>query len=84
VKFGEMGRLDLPPEAKGRLTVDPTRRFDCGAGRGAPVSREVTGGVAGVIIDARGRPLELPEDPGARAEQTRQWWSALDVYPGAR
>ncbi len=81
VKFGEMIRLELPPDAKGQLTVDPTRRFDCGEGRGTEVSREVAGGVAGVIIDARGRPLEPSDDAGVRAEQTRQWWDALDAYP---
>ncbi|MGD8237496.1 MAG: glutamate mutase L [Armatimonadota bacterium] len=83
VNFGEMALLDLPPEARGELTADPTRRFDCGEGRGTAVSREVTGGVSGIIIDARGRPLELADDPGSRAEHIRQWWSALDAYPSA-
>lgn len=82
VKFGEIARLELAAGAKGMLTVRPRRRFDCGEGRGTAVSREVSGGVAGVIIDARGRPLSLPEDASTRAERVRQWWHALELYPG--
>ncbi len=82
VKFGEIARLELAAGAKGMLTVRPRRRFDCGEGRGTAVSREVSGGVAGVIIDARGRPLSLPEDASTRAEHVRQWWHALELYPG--
>jgi hypothetical protein len=33
----------------------------------------VVGGVLGVVIDARGRPLALPEDPTRRRELIKKW-----------
>ena len=36
-------------------------------------SLKVTGGALGVVIDARGRPLRLPSDPGRRGELYRKW-----------
>ncbi|MFQ6097521.1 MAG: methylaspartate mutase, partial [Armatimonadota bacterium] len=81
VAFGEMAQLALADGERATVEVRPTRRFDVGGGRGVEVVREVTGGAAGVIIDARGRPLGLPEDADARENAIRSWWEALDVYP---
>ena len=57
VPFGEMKLLPLPADGEARVTVTatPERGFDVGAGRGRPVTREVRGGVVGLIVDARGR-----------------------------
>jgi hypothetical protein len=33
----------------------------------------VLGGLVGLIIDARGRPLVLPSDPTKRRERVQQW-----------
>jgi hypothetical protein len=38
----------------------------------------VTGGAAGVVIDARGRPLRLAKDPGKRRELHKKWLWNLD------
>lgn len=43
--------------------------------------REVTGGVVGLILDARGRPFEPPKDRAARVARLREWNAALNVYP---
>src|SRR5205823_9857464 len=43
--------------------------------------QEVKGGLVGLIVDARGRPLELPADPGARRGAIRRWWAAVDAIP---
>ena len=37
--------------------------------------REVTGGTAGIIFDARGRPLPLALTPAERAEQMTTWYA---------
>jgi hypothetical protein len=81
VKSGEMALLPLEAGETATLTAKPTRRFDVGDGRGTPVTREVTGGVVGIVIDARGRPLALPADSEAREAGLRSWWQALDIYP---
>lgn len=39
---------------------------------------KVTGGLCGAIVDARGRPIHLPEDPAKRREQLTRWMSALE------
>jgi hypothetical protein len=41
----------------------------------------VEGGVVGIIIDARGRPLTLSQDSAERKENLIQWFTELDVYP---
>jgi len=33
----------------------------------------VQGGVCGVVVDARGRPIVLPEDQGRRIELLKEW-----------
>jgi len=54
---------------------------DVGAGRGESLSREVRGGVAGLLLDGRGRPLELPADQRARLQALTKWQRAVDLYP---
>lgn len=81
VPVGEMKRLPLGAEERARVTVEPARGFDVGEGRGRSVTTELTGGVVGVIIDARGRPLRLPESDTARSAAIRRWHEALEVYP---
>ena len=41
------------------------------------------GGVVGVIIDCRGRPLVLPEDREERVRKLTEWNDALGVYPNS-
>jgi len=84
VRFGE---LRLVPHAAGEratVTALPARGFDVGAGPGQPVTREIHGGVVGLILDGRGRPLVLPTEPGARVRKLAGWNRALDVYPESR
>jgi uncharacterized protein (TIGR01319 family) len=79
IKFGELWVLPLGIGEKAELEVQPTRGFDAGAGRGKPMSSTVEGGVVGLIVDARGRPLALPSDPGTRVRQLQTWMRALDL-----
>jgi uncharacterized protein (TIGR01319 family) len=41
----------------------------------------VEGGVVGVLIDARGRSIDLPADDEARRMKLREWFSGLEAYP---
>jgi hypothetical protein len=63
-----------------KLTVSPARGIDLGQGRGKTLEAEVHGGVVGVVFDARGRPLVVPEK--GRAEAVNGWAKALSAYPG--
>ncbi len=81
VRSGEMRLLPLDEGQVAQVEIEPTRRFDVGAGRGRGVSAQAHGGVVGLIIDARGRPLVLPADAGERAQAIRRWYQALGAYP---
>jgi hypothetical protein len=81
IAVGEMRLLPLSEDESAHVAVEPTRRFDAGEGAGRAVEAEVSGGVVGLIIDARGRPLELPEDDDERMEAIRRWERELRAYP---
>ncbi|MCX7704046.1 MAG: glutamate mutase L [Planctomycetota bacterium] len=79
--YGEMALHPLGVGEKAKIFVEPSRGFDVGAGKGRSLTAEVRGGVVGVVIDARGRPLKLPQDKKERIEALKRWHRALDVYP---
>jgi hypothetical protein len=76
VKFGGLEILPLAMGQTARLALQPLQRSDIGNGPGRNAAVQVAGGVMGVVIDARGRPLALPEDPVRRRELFKKWlWS---------
>jgi hypothetical protein len=79
VKQGTLAVLPLRPGQTGRLYLEPLRRLQIEAGRkrGAK-SYKVVGGECGVIIDARGRPLELPTDDSLRRDLLSSWARAFE------
>jgi len=81
VKFGEFFKIPLGVGEKARVVIEPDKNFDVGAGKGKRLEGEVEGGVVGVIVDCRGRPLLIPEDPKERVEKLSSWIKSLEVYP---
>ncbi len=81
VPFGQIKLLPLGlgENATVEVEVRPAKNFDMGAGKGKPVSHTVNGGEVGLIIDARGRPLVIPEDDHQRAVKSREWLAALGL-----
>jgi hypothetical protein len=74
VKNGSLVVIKLPLGQAGTLHLTPLHRYDVGMGglgRGGTV--KVIGGVMGVVIDARGRPLRLPTEPSRRREVLNNW-----------
>jgi hypothetical protein len=45
------------------------------------VEKTLMGGVAGVLLDARGRPIYLPEEDDARKDLLVKWFAAVGMYP---
>ena len=74
VKFGGLEILPLPSGQSARLSLQPLNRADAGFGSGRSGTVAVTGGALGVVIDARGRPLQLPSDPVRRRELIKKWY----------
>ncbi len=80
IPYGSIEVLALAPGQKARLEIRPTRHFDIGLGQpGRGAVTEVEGGILGVIIDARGRPLRLPRAEAQRQELLARWLSKLDI-----
>lgn len=73
VKFGGLEILPLASGQTGRLSLQPLHRADVGLGPGRSGTIQVTGGALGVVIDARGRPLNLPTDPVRRRDLMKRW-----------
>ncbi|MBU1023064.1 glutamate mutase L [bacterium] len=63
------------------IEIQPSKNYDAGEGNGKTVKKKVRGGVVGIVIDARGRPLKTNPDRKKRIEQILRWTSALDCYP---
>ena len=77
VKFGGLEILPLPNGQTARLSLQPFHRADAGLGPGKSGTVTVTGGALGVVIDARGRPLQIPSDPVRRRELMKRWSYAV-------
>jgi hypothetical protein len=74
VRHGTLTAFKLPQGQAGTLHLTPLHKFDVGMGgfgRGGTV--KVIGGVFGVVIDARGRPLRVPAEPSRRREALNKW-----------
>jgi hypothetical protein len=74
VKYGGLEVIPLPANERGELSLRPLHRADVGSGPGVGRDRiNVKGGALGVVIDARGRPLALPEDGVHRRDMIKKW-----------
>ncbi len=77
---GEIRRFPLSIEETAQIVIEPARGFDVGGGPGKRIEREVRGGEVGLILDARGRPLELPEDRDNCRSRVERWSRDLRLY----
>jgi len=64
IQSGQTAKVHLQPLRP--ITIDPT-------GKDTTRSFKVIGGVCGVIVDARGRPLSLPADAARRRDMLKKW-----------
>jgi hypothetical protein len=74
VKQGSLEVIPLAPGQVAALHLKPLHRADIGMGpgRGGSLKRVVGSGL-GIVIDARGRPIQLSEDPDRRRELFKKW-----------
>lgn len=73
VEYGTLEVISLEPESTVDITIKPHNRFDIGLGRGQSSKLTLKVGSTGIVVDARGRPLQLPSDALARQSLIRQW-----------
>jgi len=79
IKYGTIDMIHLPPGQTATVKLQPLHGFDIGMGlpgRGGTM-KNVSGSEMGLVVDARGRSLGLPEDGFARRELLKKWLSML-------
>jgi uncharacterized protein (TIGR01319 family) len=81
LKFGDLQLFSLGVAEKATVNLKPVRNVDLGSGAGQAVERQVRGGVVGLLLDGRGRPLQLPSRREDRVRLLTQWHQALNLYP---
>jgi hypothetical protein len=80
VRMGSIEALPLPQGQSAHIHLQPLHGFDVGMGGPGRSGRlQVNGGAMGVVIDARGRPLRLGNDPARRRELANRWLAQLGV-----
>lgn len=79
--YGELRVRPLGIDQTAEIEVLPAKNFDVGAGKGKPIIKKIFGGVVGIVIDTRGKPITLAKDKASRVKQLQQWAKAIDAYP---
>ena len=79
--FGDLKLLDLTREQQATVTMQPAKQIDLGNGPGQSFTKTVKGGVVGLMLDGRGRPLQLPGEQAARVAMLTRWYRAVGLYP---
>ncbi len=73
VAHGTLELIPLPPGQKASLEVRASAGVSLGAGRGGIFKADIEGGALGLIVDARGRPIKLPDSSEKRRVQVQEW-----------
>lgn len=81
LNLGDLKLIPLGEGEEAKVFVEPANQYDIGAGPGKELEATVQGGVAGLLLDARGRPLYLPDEEQKRKELLLKWFRAIDLYP---
>jgi uncharacterized protein (TIGR01319 family) len=79
--FGSVQLFPLAVGEEATVVMKPARQVNVGAGRGEAVERRASGGVVGLLLDGRGRPLGLPAKAEDRVRALKEWHAAVDLYP---
>lgn len=81
VTVGDILLIPLSTHQEAIAEFIPGKGFDLGAGIGKKVSARVKGGIVGVLLDARGRPIATAQEEMARVQQLQHWARAVELYP---
>ncbi len=79
LNYGQMKVIPCGRYEFKEVTMEPTKNFDVGAGKGKPVTAKLEGGTVGIMIDARGRPFNLATDNATRIAAHREWMAAFGL-----
>jgi hypothetical protein len=81
IKFGTITVLPVDQGEKVSLHLRPLHRFDIGmGGPGKSGKVNAVGGALGIVIDARGRPLQFSMDHEKNLKRNQVWIKTLQKY----
>ena len=80
IGFGDLIRIKVGYE-KVKATLTPGKSVNVGAGFGEQINTDIYGGQVGIIIDGRGRPLQIDQSSSKRIADLKKWSVAVDEYP---
>jgi len=81
IKYGSLSILPVELGEKVSLHLRPLNRFDVGmGGPGKSGKVNAVGGVLGIVIDARGRPLQFSPDLEKNIKRNEQWRKTFSKY----
>ena len=82
VAFGAMERVAWDGSVAAEIKSWPGGKLDIGGGKGRATALRsgITPGIGGLIIDARGRPLQWPKEGSLRRAALLQWFQSTDSY----
>lgn len=79
LEVGQLQRVPLAAGEEAEVALQPARHWDVGAGPGHALHARVRGGVVGLVLDGRGRPIQMATDRDRR-RQVSDWQRALNLY----
>ncbi len=59
----------------------PHKKMNVGSGIGETIKTTIYGGLVGIILDGRDRPISIPNDSKDRLSYLKDWSEALNEYP---
>jgi hypothetical protein len=80
VQAGELKVVPLGLGEKRTITIRPGKGWNVGAGKNrAQENVTVEGGVVGLVLDGRGRPIALPSGDAERTAKLNEWLRAMNL-----
>jgi hypothetical protein len=79
--YGTIKNIPLEMGEKAQIEINCSRSFKLDNRLGRKFRTQVQGGVVGIILDGRGRPITLPKDDDTRRKKLIDWFSTLKLYP---
>jgi hypothetical protein len=81
IKYGTLSVLPVDFGEKVALHIRPLHRFDIGMGGPGKAGKvNAVGGVLGIVIDTRGRPLQFHQDQEKNIKRNQAWRKTFQKY----
>lgn len=79
IKQGTLNTLPIRNGQTAQIFIDPLKKMSIDPLYPEVTGFKVVGGACGVVIDARGRPLQLPADDSRRRDMLKKWYLNLGL-----